>query len=56
MKRLTLALIPFTATPAFAHTDGSFHAHPTDYTALVIGLSLISVAAVGAYVAQKVRK
>ncbi|GGE37173.1 hypothetical protein [Actibacterium pelagium] len=56
MKRIVLAIATFAATPVFAHTDGGFHAHATDYTALAIGLSLISLAAVGAAIAAKVRK
>ena len=54
MKRIAIAASLF-ATPVLAHTDGSFHAHPTDYTALVIGLSLISLAGAAAIFA-KVRK
>ena len=56
MKRTVIAIATFAATPVVAHTDGSFHAHTTDYTALAIGLSLISLAAAGAAIAAKVRK
>lgn len=56
MKRISIAAMTFAAAPAFAHVDGAFHAHATDYSALMIGLSLITLAVGAGIIAVKVRK
>lgn len=44
LRLLTPAL--FLATPALAHTAPHFHAHDSDYAGLLVGLALITVAAI----------
>ena len=55
-RRPTTVLVSLDSAPAFAHVDGAFHAHATDYSALMIGLSLITLAVGAGIIAVKVRK
>lgn len=56
MKRIATALAALAASPAFAHVDGTIHAHPTDHAALLVGLSALTAIGAGALVLKRVRK